>query len=98
MKMILAIATLPLLIALLTWLSLQAGNTGGERFDQALGEIYRLAMAEAGLHRDVLSERAGLLHDYDPLVRETDEMNQASSRLAQIMADDVLTKAAIASL
>jgi signal transduction histidine kinase len=98
MKMILAIATLPLLIALLTWLSLQAGNTGAERFDQALGEIDRLAMAEAGLHRDVLSERAGLLHDYDPLVRETDEMNQASSRLAQIMADDVLTKAAIASL
>jgi signal transduction histidine kinase len=47
------------------------------------------------LHRDVLSERAGLLHNYDPLVRETDQMSASLDRLAEMMADDSATKTAI---
>ena len=95
MKMVLAILALPLLIVLLTWLSLRAANTDSERFDQAMAEIEHLAMAEAGLHRDVLSERAGLLHNYDPLVRETDQMSASLDRLTEVMADDFATKTAI---
>jgi hypothetical protein len=95
MKMVLAILALPPLIVLLTWLSLRASNASSEHYDQAMAEIERLAMAEAGLHRDVLSERAGLLHNYDPLVRETDQMSASLDRLTEVMADDPATKTAI---
>jgi hypothetical protein len=55
-----------LLIALLTWLSMQAINTDAERFDRALAELDRYSTAEAMLHSNVLSARAGLLRNYDP--------------------------------
>jgi hypothetical protein len=48
---------LPLLIVLLTWLSLRAVGTIPERSDQAMGEIEHLAMAEAGLHRNQQTRR-----------------------------------------
>jgi hypothetical protein len=95
MKMVLTILALPLLIVLLTWLSLRAANTHSVRSDLAMGEIEHLAIAEAGLHRDILSERADLLHDYDPLVRETNQTSASLERLTEVMADDPATKTAI---
>ena len=95
MRIVPAIATVPLLIALLTWLSLHALNTGAERFDRALAEIDHFAMTEASLHRDVLRERAGLLRNYDPLVQEANALDASLDRLRQIMADDAASKSAI---
>jgi hypothetical protein len=69
MKIIPVIAAIVLLVLMLTWLSLRAIDTDAERFDLALGEINNLEMQEAALHRDVLSARAGILRNYDPLVR-----------------------------
>ena len=39
------------------------------------------ALAEASLHRDVLQARAGLLRDYDTLVKAVEAMQDAVSRL-----------------
>jgi cytochrome c peroxidase len=66
MKMSSAAFGVLLLIALLTWLSMQAINTDAERFDRALAELDRYSTAEAMLHSNVLSARAGLLRNYDP--------------------------------
>jgi hypothetical protein len=76
-----AIAALTVLIVLLTWLTLRAFNLSAERFDLSLAELDRFAMTQAALHRDVLSERAGLLRNYDPLVQEADALDASLGRL-----------------
>jgi hypothetical protein len=90
-----AFVAAPLLVVLLTWLSLRAVNTGAERFDRALAELDRITETDAALHRDVLSARAGLLRNYDPLVRETDALDAAVARLSAIMTPDATAAAAI---
>jgi DAHL domain len=90
-----AVAAVPLLILLLTWLSVRAVNTNAERFDVALGEMDRFGMLEAALHRDVLSARVGTLRDYDPLVQETNELDAALDHLKEIAAPDATTEAAV---
>ena len=90
-----AVAAVPLLVLLLTWLSLHAINTDAERFDLALGEIDNFEMLEAALHRDVLAARAGVLRNYDPLVRETDALDVTVGHLQQITALDAATRSAI---
>jgi hypothetical protein len=52
-------------------------------------------MVEAGLHRDVLGARAGVLRNYDPLVRETDALDVTVGNLQQITALDAATRSAI---
>jgi signal transduction histidine kinase len=69
-----SVAAVPLLILLLTWLSLRAINTDAELFDRVLAEMDRQTTLQAGLHRDVLSARAGLLRNYDPLVAEVNAL------------------------
>jgi signal transduction histidine kinase len=87
-KIGLAVAAILSLIALLTWLSLRAINPEAERFDRALSELDRFATVEARLRRDVLSARAGILRNYDPLVRETDELDDSLSWLREMAAVD----------
>jgi DAHL domain-containing protein len=70
MKLMPAVAAVPLVLALLTWLAYRASNTDAERFDRALAALDRFALVESALQRDVLSARAGMLRNYDPLVRE----------------------------
>jgi signal transduction histidine kinase/CheY-like chemotaxis protein len=93
-----AAAAVALLILLLTWLSLRAFNTDAERFDLAFGEMDRFETLEAALHRDVLSARAGMLRNYDPLVWETHALNASLDRLREIVAADAATDAAIDGL
>jgi signal transduction histidine kinase len=87
MKVGLTAAAVPCLIALLTWLSLRAIDPGAERFDRALNEIDRFGVLEAGLQRDVLTTRAAILRNYDPLVRESDGLDHSLVRLHDMALD-----------
>jgi hypothetical protein len=70
-----------LLLALLTWLLLRGIYTNEPAYAVTLRTFDDFALAEASLHRDVLQARAGLLRDYDTLVRAVEAMQDAVSRL-----------------
>ena len=70
-----------LLLALLTWLLLRGIDTNAPGYAATLRAFDDFALAEASLHRDVLQARAGLLRDYDALVKAVDTMQDAVSRL-----------------
>jgi signal transduction histidine kinase len=93
-----AVVAVPLLIVLLTWLSLRASNTDAEHFDRALGELDHFVTLEATLHDDVLSARAGMLRNYDSLVRETNALDASLGRLREFATTDAMTNTAIDSL
>jgi len=82
MKVTPAAAAVLLVLVLLTWLSFRASNMDAERFDRALGALDRFAMVESALQRDVLSARAGMLRNYDPLVREVTALNELGQAVA----------------
>ncbi|MFL5287835.1 MAG: two-component system VirA-like sensor kinase [Rhodopila sp.] len=77
------LAAILLLLPLLTWLSLRAFNGEAELFDRALGELDHFATVENALQRDVLRVRLGELRNYDPLVRETNELDRSMLRLRE---------------
>ena len=81
-------AAVALLVVLLTWLSLRSLDPRAELFDRALDETERFATLQAAVHRDVLSARAGLLPNYDPLMHEANELDASVARLKQIASDD----------
>jgi DAHL domain/His Kinase A (phospho-acceptor) domain len=89
-----AVAVL-LLLTLLSWLSFRATDPNAERYDRALKALDRFLVMESALQRDVLSARAGLLHDYDPLVAEIDILREAVDRLRNNASDDPNESAAI---
>ena len=95
MRMTLAMATVALSLLLVTWLSFSALNTNAERFDRALSALDRLAATESELRRDVLSARAGLLRNYDPVVDEVDALDEELEQLRAVAAIDAATAAAI---
>ena len=70
-----------LLLALLTWLLLRGIDTNAPAYEATLRSLDDFALAEASLHRDVLQARAGLLRDYDTLVKAVETMQDAVSRL-----------------
>src|SRR5262249_30924692 len=70
-----------LLLALLTWLLLRGIDTNAPAYAVTLRAFDDFALAEASLHRDVLQARAGLLRDYDALVKAVEAMQDAVSRL-----------------
>ena len=70
-----------LLLALLTWLLLRGIDTNAPAYAVTLRTFDDFALAEASLHRDVLQARAGLLRDYDTLVKAVDAMQDTVSRL-----------------
>ena len=77
-----------LLVALLTWLLARGVASDAAAYSMTLRILDDFALAEASLERDVLQARAGLLTDYDPLVRSSDERDAAVSRLrAQAAAE-----------
>jgi signal transduction histidine kinase/CheY-like chemotaxis protein len=95
MRLIAGLLAAPLLVAFVTWLSLDAVNSGAARFNRAIDELDRIAQTEADLHRDVLSARAGLLRNYDPLVRETNTLDATVADLRTSMIGDLAADAAI---
>jgi signal transduction histidine kinase len=70
-----------LLLALLTWLLLRGIDTDAPAYAVTLRAFDDFALADASLHRDVLQARAGLLRDYDTLVKAVEAMQDAVSRL-----------------
>lgn len=98
MRFTAAIAAVPLLVVLLTALAWQSFNGEAELYDQALGQIERLAMQEASLERDVLSARTGILRNYDSMIAEVREMYSSADRLKAIAAGDHALSACIAAI
>jgi signal transduction histidine kinase len=92
------VAAVALLLLLLTWFLLQGMNTQADLFDRTLAALDDFSKAEAALRRDVLSARAGLLHNYDPLVSEVNELNDALARLQDVQASHPQTVTPIRQL
>ena len=98
MKILPAVVAVPFLVLLLSWLSIRAIDPDAERFDLALDQTNRFARLESDLQRDVLSARAGVLRDYDPLVQETDALDDLIGRLHRFPSMNRATRSAIDSL
>jgi signal transduction histidine kinase/CheY-like chemotaxis protein len=80
MKLTYVIGAAALLLLLISMLSLLGMNPEASRYDRALAAISSFVTAEGALRRDILSARAGLLRNYDPL-------NQAKAALHRSVAD-----------
>ena len=91
----LTVAAAATLLILLTWVAMRGMSAEVGTSQDALLAIDRLEKAESALHRDVLSARSGLLRNYDPLVREIDEMRGAVTRLRETAGYDPEIAAAI---
>jgi signal transduction histidine kinase len=98
MRVVPAAVAAPLVILLLTWLSIGAVNPDEERCDRALQALDAFAMSESLLEQDVLAARAGILRNYDPIVRETQAIDGALERLGSSRWSDRATAAATAQL
>jgi signal transduction histidine kinase/ActR/RegA family two-component response regulator len=98
MKVTPVAVAVPLLLLLLTWLLLRGMNPDAQPSDQALRNLDDFATAQSTLHRDILTARAGLLRNYDPLVREVDALRDTLGRLRQTVAPDPEQRAAIERL
>lgn len=68
------------LLLLLTWFFLrgQADTRPHDRALEALEALEQFEYAESALQRDILGARAGLLRDYDPLVRDVQRLRDAA--------------------
>ena len=95
MKVAPAAAVIPILLLALSWLAFRAIDPEAERYDRALKALDRFTLMEIALHRDVLSARAGLLRNYDPLVRELNALRDALDRLRHNASGDAEEAAAI---
>jgi signal transduction histidine kinase len=98
MRLVPSAVAVPLLILLLTWLSVRATNPNVDLFDQALGDLDRFEMAENALYRDVFAARTGILRNYDPLVWHVNELYASIDRLRETVAIDAETTAAVGQL
>src|SRR4051794_26809069 len=70
-----------LLLGLLTWLLARGFDTNASVYASTLQALDDFALAQASLHRDVLQARAGLLRNYDSLVKALNEMRNAVAQL-----------------
>jgi signal transduction histidine kinase len=92
------IATVVCLVLLLTWFAMLAADPEAEVFDHALAELDHFGMIENALYRDVFTVRAGMLRDYDPLMREINALRASLQQLRGAAAFDVDTLAEIDEL
>jgi DAHL domain len=95
MRLTPAAAAVPVLLVLLSWLSLRAIDPDAERYDRALKALDRFTMVENALQRDVLSARAGMLRNYDPLVQQVNALREALGRSRDNVSEDPAEAGAI---
>ena len=95
MKMAPAAAAIPILLLVLSWLAFRSVDREEERYDRVLKALDRFTVMEISLHRDVLSARAGMLRNYDPLVREINALRDALGRLRHNAEGDAEEAAAV---
>ena len=91
MRLLYTLAATAVLVAPPTWMWV-AGSTGS--LQEELRALDQAVLADSELHRDVLSARAGMLRNYDPLVREERELRAAVELLRTKATDTELTGAA----
>jgi len=72
------------LLLLLTWLSFHALNADAEMYDRALQNLDRMATTQSALQGDVLMARAGMLRNYDPLVKEIATLYEIVGQMGRI--------------
>ncbi|HEX2886503.1 two-component system VirA-like sensor kinase [Vineibacter terrae] len=65
------------LLVALTWLLVRSASPDPVLHERTLDALRMLSLNNAALHRDVLRARAGLLRNYDPLVRSVDGLRGA---------------------
>ncbi len=65
------------LVAMLTWLLVMGFDRTDQHVQNALASLDLYMTSESALHRDVLSARAGLLNNYDPLDVDLSQMTMA---------------------
>ena len=81
MRVLIGAAGVVSLLVLLTWLTLRGVGANATAYTMTLQAFDDFELAEASLHRDVLQARAGLLRNYDSLVRSLEAMQSAATRL-----------------
>jgi signal transduction histidine kinase len=69
------------LLVLLTWLLLHGVDANAPAYETTLKAFDDFALAEATLQRDVVQARAGMLRDYDTIVKATEAIDDAVARL-----------------
>ncbi|WP_424630694.1 two-component system VirA-like sensor kinase [Bradyrhizobium sp. SYSU BS000235] len=69
------------LLGALTWLLMSGLNLNSARYDQEMRALDDFLRFERGLHREVLTARAGLSRNYDALVRMSGAVEDALQRL-----------------
>ncbi|AHE55402.1 DAHL domain-containing protein [Sphingomonas sanxanigenens] len=67
-----------LLVALLSWLMFMGSSTSDPAAVEARGALDAMLSHEDALRRDVLSARAGLLNNYDPIAADIAGMDRAA--------------------
>jgi signal transduction histidine kinase/ActR/RegA family two-component response regulator len=72
----LALVVAGLLLAL-TYLLMPLARPNTDRHNRSFDALWALQLNDAALQRDVLKVRAGLLHNYDPLVKSVGELRRA---------------------
>jgi DAHL domain len=81
MKLLSAAAAVVLSLLPLPWLLVRGIGTDTTGYASALRTLDGFSLAEATLQRDALLARAGLLRNYDPLVKATEEMDGLVAKL-----------------
>lgn len=92
LRYLLLAATAVLVVPLVLVWMLMTGSTGS--LQEELRALDGAVLADSELHRDVLSARAGMLRNYDPLVREERELRAAVELLRAKAADAEIATAA----
>jgi signal transduction histidine kinase/CheY-like chemotaxis protein len=69
------------LLLLLTYLLVEGASPDAARHERTLDALRVAILNDAALQRDMLQARAGLLHNYDPLVRSVENLREAVDEL-----------------
>jgi hypothetical protein len=69
------------LLLALTWLLVRSASPDAARHERVQDALRMVLLNDAALHRDVLRARAGLLRNYDPLVRSVQALRAATAAL-----------------
>jgi signal transduction histidine kinase len=88
MRLTLCAAAAQLGLLIFTWQSFDRLNAETQLLDRNLASLDELKTVGNALHRDVLRERAGLQLNYDPLVRETQALDDTLDRLRRNAPED----------
>ncbi len=92
------LAAAGVLLVALTWLSFRGLNLDAQRFDRALQSLDHFGLAERALQRDILRARVGLLRNYDPLVKEADDLRGVLNELRDAASGSAREKEATDAL